>query len=140
MPQIARGVSRTVLLVGRWAVKIPSLRTNGQGVFGVAWSFSRGLQANLSERTWSGVDGVCPVLWSLAGLVNIYPRCQSVDAFDGDYGSIGAPFLPAGDRKPQNLGLLDGRIVWIDYDGSWNGCPHARSAHDLRDDETVDAD
>lgn len=26
------------------------------------------------------------------------------------------------DRKPNNLGRLDGRLVWVDYDMSWNDC------------------
>jgi hypothetical protein len=37
--------------------------------------------------------------------------------------------MPFGDRKADNIGLLDGRVVWLDYDGSWNGCPHTREAY-----------
>ena len=132
---IRRGITRTVFLVGRWAIKVPSLRTNGDGLAGVMWSVSRGLQANLSERQWSEVEGVCPVRFSLAGIVNVYPRCEPVESFDGDYRTGGAVFLPPSDKKPQNLGRLCGRIVWIDYDGSWNGCPHDRAAHDLEDED-----
>jgi hypothetical protein len=115
MIQIRRGITRTVLLVGPWAVKLPSLRSNGKGLAGRIWSVCHGILANLSEVQWSEVDGVCPVRFSLFGLVNVYPRCEPVASFDGDYAAIGAPFLPPLDRKPENLGLLNGRLVWVDY-------------------------
>lgn len=119
---VRRGITRTVLLVGRWAIKFPSLRAHGDGIRGVLWSWTRGVQANLSECDWAGSPGICPVSWSLAGLVNIYPRCDPVieDLPEQDYRSIG--FLGPVDPKPHNVGMLNGRLVWIDYDMSWNDC------------------
>lgn len=112
---IRRGVTRTVLLIGPWAIKFPSFRGNGKGLGGRIWSICNGILANQEEVTWSAVDGVCPVRFSFLGLVNVYPRCEPVNSFDGDYALIGADFLPELDRKPENLGVLDGRIVWVDY-------------------------
>lgn len=112
---VRRGVTRTVLLVGAYAIKFPSLRGNGKGLGGRIWSICNGILANQSEVVWSEVDGVCPVRFSLLGLVNVYPRCDPVEGFDGDWSAIGADFLPPLDRKPENLGVLDGRIVWVDY-------------------------
>lgn len=66
--EVRRGITRTVLLIGPWAVKVPSLRSNGDGLRGVLWSISRGISANLSEIQWSDSPGVCPVLRSAAGL------------------------------------------------------------------------
>lgn len=137
MRLIRHGICRDVLLIGRWAIKVPTFR------YGLT-SFARGILANDSERSWSGMPGLCPVVWSLGGLVNIYPRCDPLPAiraveFDEDptaYAEI-APDWPAPDRKPDNLGVLDGRIVWLDYDGSWNGCPHTRWAHDLTEAESA---
>lgn len=119
------GICRTVWLVGPWAIKTPRLR--GYQGDDVMWSLSRAVQANLSEVQWSNVEGVAPVLRSwLWGLVNIYPRCEPwPESLDPDYDDIGVGYLPR-DRKPQNLGVLDGKAVWLDYDGSWNGCPHER--------------
>lgn len=119
---VRRGITRTVLLVGRWAIKIPSLRAHDGGISGVLWSWTRGVQANLSEVGWSNSPGTCPVIWSLAGLVNVYPRCDPVieDLGDEEYRAIG--FLGPVDPKPSNVGLLDGHLVWIDYDMSWNDC------------------
>lgn len=119
---VHRGITRTVFLIGRWAVKVPSLRAYDGGLAGVLWSFTRGVQANLSEREWSGSPGVCPVVWSLVGLVNLYPRCAPVlvEPTDAEYTATGV--LGPVDRKRQNVGWLAGRLVWIDYDMSWNDC------------------
>jgi hypothetical protein len=119
---IARGLTRTVLLVGPWAIKVPSIRSRGQGVEGVLWSLTRGIQANLSERNWSTWPGVCPVRWSLAGLVNIYPRCAPVDRPDDEIDYDALDFPNPSDRKAANVGVLDGALVWVDYDTSWNDC------------------
>lgn len=130
MKIIRTGVSRTVVLVARWAVKVPSLRGGTGGyrgwLTGMMWSFTRGIQANISEAEWwrnDHDDGLCPVLWSLLGLVNVYPRCDAVDenTRDIDYDKI-ARFLPATDKKVSNLGWLGPRLMWVDYDMSTTDC------------------
>ena len=73
--EVHRGVTRTVLVIGRWAIKVPSLDAHERGVRGVLWSLTRGIQANLSECEWSGSPGTCPVLWSVAGRGPV--RCSS---------------------------------------------------------------
>lgn len=136
------GICRTVFLVGPWAIKTPRLRRGrdmkGKVVYNVMWSLPRAVLANQSEAQWSGVEGVAPVLRSLlGGLVNIYPRCEPwPEGPEPEYDSIGVGWLPR-DRKPTNVGLLNGEPVWLDYDGSWNGCPHSRNAAGLsmEDDE-----
>lgn len=131
---IRHGITRTVLLAGPWAIKVPSLRAYGEGARGVLWSFSRGIQANHSESEWSGYLNdapepvVCPVRWSLlGGLINVYPRCSPIPLRPDGEPAIPLPprdRLPLGDDKPSNFGLLNGQPVWIDYDVSYNGCPH----------------
>jgi len=118
--QVKRGLTRTVLLIGRWAVKVPSFRSHGQGLSGVLWSFCRGVLANHSEILWAEEPGVCPLKWSVAGLINVYPRCGPV-TWDPDYDAIG--FTGPTDRKRANVGMLDGRMVWVDYDMNWNDRP-----------------
>lgn len=129
MIEVHRGICRTVFLVGRWAIKVPSTRPYGRRGDRL-WAWSRGVLANQSERAWQ-VDGVAPVLHSiLGGIVQVYPRCSPApieswmhDRDDPRWVQISG-ILPAIDRKPQNLGLLGDRLVWVDYDTSWNGCPH----------------
>lgn len=132
------GICRTVWLVGRWAIKTPRVRgaVSPTGA-GVTWTIPRAVLANQSERDWRGVAGVAPVLrcW-LGGLVNVYPRCEPWpdEGPEPDYDQIGEGWMPR-DRKRANVGLLGGVPVWLDYDGSWNGCPHSLNAGGL----TVDA-
>ena len=124
---VRRGITRTVLLTGRWAVKVPSLRAHDDGLRGVLGSFARGVLANLSETDWSGSPGVCPVRWSFLGLVNVYRRCEPVtwEPTEEEYRQIG--FLGPVDPKPHNVGLLNDRLVWIDYDMSFNDCRRCNS-------------
>jgi hypothetical protein len=122
------GLTRTVILIGPYAIKVPTIR------YGIPM-WCRGVLANESEHEWSSVDGVNPVLWSLGALVNVYRRAQPVGpdwvgrkhpAFDAArYDALTPGFMPAGDRKPDNLGIVGGRVLWVDYDSSWNGprCP-----------------
>lgn len=121
---IRRGATRTVLLIGRWAVKVPSLR--GIGVPAPvplkarAASFARGVTANFSEWQWHNFDGwrgrVAPVTWSLLCIVQVYPRCEpcpddaelfELDPDPGDGFEQG---------KREQYGLLNGRLVRVDYD------------------------
>lgn len=135
--QVRRGITRTVLLVGGWVYKFPSLRPYGRGLAGVMWSLSRGIQANLSEAEWSTFvedrDKIAPVTRSwLGGMMNVYPRCEPLIVVDVS-GELPSEILaqvpeltggPHGDLKDENLGWLDGRLVWLDYDRSHNGCCH----------------
>lgn len=138
--EIRRGVTRTVLLARGYAIKLPSLRAYGDGFSGLLWSICRGILANQSEAQWwkhSSADQknyMCPVLWSMAGIVNIYPRCepflpspeQELAMFDRTW--FPTPMSPRpGDNKPANYGILNGRVVCLDYDMNYNGCPHDRS-------------
>lgn len=129
MKVVRCGITRTVVLAGRWAVKVPSLRGGSYGPRSVLWSLTAGIQANLSEREWSGTPGTCPVRWSLLGLVNVYRRCVPVpDGADVDYDSTGWPYdTDRMDRKPDNVGYLDGRLVWLDYDQSRYRCDTCRT-------------
>jgi hypothetical protein len=133
-----------VYLTPRWAIKVPSLRPFGRGGAGVLWSLSRGLQANLSEREfwYEGTPtmrrALAPVVWSLWGVVNVYPRCAPVTPAEARALRAGQLAYPGaspednwivGDEKPANVGWLrvdaeNTRLVWLDYDASYNGCPH----------------
>lgn len=119
--RVERGVTRNVLVGRRWVVKVPAARTEGRGLVGLVWSVAHGILANLSERDWSALPGVCPVRWSLTGLVNVYPRADPPPPGDIAYAEIAPPTL-AYDPKPANVGVLGGRLVWIDYDQSAGEC------------------
>lgn len=119
MKVIRSGVTRTVILVGRWAVKVPSLRGGSTG--GWLHSFCQGILANQSERAWHDFEGwdglVAPVLHSwLGGIVQVYPRCEPIEDVDDYWAHAQPEMIPdPGDRKACNYGRLDGRVVRVDY-------------------------
>ena len=131
---IRRGITRTVLLTRRYAIKIPALRTNGDGFSGLLWSLARGVLANQAELAWKEYepwqDALCPIVWSSwGGLVVVMPRCEPLEVnhlgeFEGELPKLEPN---PGDDKPENYGRLNGRIVRLDYDMSYNACPHDRS-------------
>lgn len=108
---VRHGVTRTVFLIGRYAVKVPTLR---YGLDAWAW----GIVSNTSEREWYSFEDwqgkVAPVLRSwLGGLIQVYPRCEPFDPNSMEY-PLFVNFAP-GDKKPDNYGVLNGAVVCLDY-------------------------
>lgn len=117
-PNVARvtlGITRTVFLVGRYAIKVPC------GRYGWA-KWLRGLLANLQERQWSRakIAGLCPVVFSdPLGLVVVMPRVDILDeplhavTFERFTNRTGVR-LPV-ENKADSFGYLNGWLVAVDY-------------------------
>jgi hypothetical protein len=118
---IRYGTTRTVFLIGRLAIKIPSF---------VEWRlFLHGLLANLQERTFSraGWPQLCPVRWCCPGgwflvMSRAEPLTrQEFDALDYAEWIKGGESLERGDwvlpveNKLDSFGWLDGKLVAVDY-------------------------
>lgn len=115
MKRITIGISRTVFLVGRYAIKVPC------GRYGWA-KWLRGLLANMQERSFgrAGYEGFCPVLFAdPLGFVVVMRRADPLDrelsdaefeAFVNRDGYI----LPV-ENKSDSFGYLDGQVVAVDY-------------------------
>jgi hypothetical protein len=114
---VRTGITRTVILVGRYAIKVPSFRGHVHGdMRGRIAGFCQGVIANQAEYLWRDFEAwrgqVAPVLHSwFWGLIQIYPRCQSAP----DGAELFELEPCPGDLKPENFGLLDGRLVRVDY-------------------------
>lgn len=105
--KLKSGQTRTVLLVGRFAIKFPRI-ANG-------WRFFlMGMLANVNERRWSGFDArLCPVLWCAPlGLMLCMRRAEPWPDDQPPPEMKGLPFL---DSQSSNFGVLDGAVVSIDY-------------------------
>lgn len=111
---VKHGSSRSVILVGNYAIKFPRVWT---------WrSFWRGFIHNLNEREWSGfAPQLCPVLFCFpGGLFLIMPRCRPLTR--KDYMGLcmkemliyQGTCLPAED-KIDSFGWHKEKIVIIDY-------------------------
>lgn len=115
---MAYGTTRTVFLIGRFAIKFPAM---------VGWPlFLLGLLANMQEAKFSrcGWPELCPVLFSIpGGWMIVMQRAtvltvaewismdkSSIDAFINkpDY------VLPV-ERKSDSFGWLNGKLVAVDY-------------------------
>ena len=110
------GITREVILIGKYAIKIPKL------IYG--WSnFLLGLLANMQETSvWScKSEKLCPVLFSVpGGWLIIMKRARPLtddewsdfDPFsfrkEGDYE------IPM-ELKQDSFGVLDDKIVAVDY-------------------------
>lgn len=121
---LRRGLTREVLILGDWVVKLPSFR---------GWRpFLSGLMANLTERARSGLDPrLCPVRFAApGGFLSIQRRARpltpaAADAITPEFGQLptGGPWprVPPPDLDPadplswRNFGELDGRPVIVDY-------------------------
>lgn len=124
------GVTRIVILVGPWAIKIAR--------FNYSWpNFLRGLLANMQERDFSktGWPELCPVLFAMwGGFISIMPRCTPLtdDQWNSfDFDGFAEPrdwheerivkgkypeerYVPV-ENKRCSFGVLNDRIVAVDY-------------------------
>ena len=120
--EVLNGATRTVVLVGRYAYKLPSLRYGWR-------AFLRGLLANMQEREWSaaGYDGLCPVTFSIpGGFLVVMPRTDVVtnltDEAYAEFMSRAVDCVLPVENKEDSFGWLNdssgdtqGRLVAIDY-------------------------
>lgn len=114
------GITRAVLLIGKFAIKVPRVR--------YGWDkFLRGLLSNMTEARFSCLADkfvLAPVIFAIpGGWLNIQRRCeplteeewQSIHANDDDVHNPGHWNGFFCDFKRNNFGTLDGKIVLLDF-------------------------
>jgi hypothetical protein len=123
--RVLSGCTRHVLLIGKYAIKIPQL-TYGWRLFLL------GLLGNMQEASFSEIpdDRMAPVFFSISGgFLIVMPRCEpltndeyamlNISMFweidnrscNGYYGECRIPV----ENKQDSFGWYKGRIVAIDY-------------------------
>lgn len=113
-----RGITREVILIGKYAFKIPSLRS--------WWLFLEGLQCNMNEtQRQKCSDRFCPIVFSFpGGFLNIMKRCTPLKVYDRD--EMRNIFYLSKETEDGNVhnfvenkecsfGILDGKLVAVDY-------------------------
>ena len=109
------GCTRIVITTKRFAFKIPNF---------CEWRlFLHGLLANIQERVFSSTDWVelCPVLFALpCGLLVVMPKAEALSDeeflnMDIDKFCNHKNYVVPVEHKASSFGLLNGRIVAIDY-------------------------
>lgn len=120
MIQIKRGVTRTVVLVNKYAIKFPTLQSYKL--------FLNGLLANLQEKEFNGSHpDLAPIIFSLPfGFCNIMVRADELNVKDlsesefrdfllDKYKNDPLKEFMLSDAKSTNWGTLKGKLVKIDY-------------------------
>lgn len=113
--KVRYGTHRTVYLIGKYAIKRP--------VF-VEWRlFLKGLLANMQEAQFSrtGWPELCPVVFACpGGFFIVMRRAEPLD-FDtfwlmnvSTFQNRGSYHVPV-ENKLDSFGVLDGRVVAVDY-------------------------
>ncbi len=119
--KIYYGTTRTVFLIGKYAIKIPRFWHKYSGH---RWkTFLCGILDNISENQWwksSGKedkDKLCPVLYFFPfGFLLIMERAKKLNNAEYDKKSFHNKFkyFPL-DNKITNFGKINNKIVLIDY-------------------------
>jgi len=110
--KICNGTTRLVILIGKWAIKIPQIK--------YSWKlFLNGLLANMQEVEFSTLkdDRVCPILFYVSGgWVVVMPKCDIISEEDFLNLDIDKfhPTIPV-ENKRNSFGYYNGNIVAIDY-------------------------
>lgn len=103
------GITRTVILTKKYAIKIPKT-SNG-------WKrFIEGLCSNMSEnQCWNSCksEHLCPVLFSFAGFVLVMPKIKMLDK-NSEIPKIHTT-EPGSDLNYNNYGYWNGKVVCVDY-------------------------
>lgn len=110
-----RGVTRTVFLIGRWAIKVPTGRHG--------WpEWVDGLRANLREIERAKYAHlkpfVCPILWAAPlGLAIVMPRVGIIerDLTDPEHAHFFPLCFPLVEHKPDSFGYFGNRLVAVDF-------------------------
>lgn len=117
MIEVHHGCSRMVILVGRWAIKVPQTR--------YGWSnFLTGLLCNVREgrcREFPCPE-VCPVvLYVPGGFLSVMPRARPLTdeewaEFDPEGFCEREDYVVPAEHKRCSFGVMpDGRMVAVDY-------------------------
>lgn len=120
-----KGCSRKVFLTKNYAIKVPYLFMTGCG-WGRWWQFLVGIQTNIQEQhlyKYYGKSGIlCPVVFSISGFVLIMKRAEILpreDFLKFDYEKFikidHDIILSSIENKEDSFGLIDGKIVAVDY-------------------------
>ena len=109
-----KGTTRYVFFIGKYAIKIPSMHSYT--------NFLWGLLANMQEVKFNSLrdNRLCPIIFNIPfGILNIMPKCDAIneDQFKDILSSNfrESPFIIPVESKIDSFGILENKIVAVDY-------------------------
>lgn len=134
--RIEKGTTRTVFLIGKYAIKVPRFWHKQPGH---KWKmFLRGILANIDEHFWWKCaykkEKLCPVRFkSPLGLILVMDRAEPLKDYEYDKDAFDFIFenLPL-DNKIINFGRIKDRVVLIDYADSRYLCSDCSNCYKNR--------
>lgn len=122
MLKIRKGVTRVVILIGKFAIKFPRGYHSSRTKDPLSWKwFLRGLLANIDEKFWWDCtlqkDKLCKIrIAGPLGLFLIMDRAEPLleTEYDKEFFEKEFKYLPL-DNKICNFGKINDRIVLVDY-------------------------
>ncbi len=106
-----RGITREVLLIGRFAFKLPSIRS--------WWMFLEGLQCNMNEYSRQNDSKMfCPVRFRIpGGFLIVMPRAEETTITDEEYSNFRTlnEMHSCVEHKDCSFGILKGKLIAVDY-------------------------
>jgi hypothetical protein len=113
--EIKGGCTRQVILINKYAIKIPRLN--------YGWSlFLKGLLCNMQEVYLNSINDarMCPILFSLpGGFLSVMPKCSELSDHQFETMDIkdfwSSDFRVPVEHKIDSFGLLNNNIVAVDY-------------------------
>ncbi|MEX2017558.1 MAG: hypothetical protein WD876_03735 [Candidatus Pacearchaeota archaeon] len=117
--KIIKGCSRIVFVTSKYAFKFPNPFYKGK----IRWgNLVSGVYCNLSEKAhWKICKNIekgkelCPVKFSFAGILLIMPRVHILTGEEKYLLDFMKPAEDGEDRKPENYGVYQNRLVCVDY-------------------------
>jgi hypothetical protein len=108
------GITRIVILIGKYAIKIPNFRYS-------MLHFLQGCYSNWNERQFyknltENKDMVCPCYYcTWFGLISLYKRCNPKLEDLTEQEIKNYSLFHNGDYKKENFGYYNNKLVCLDY-------------------------
>lgn len=111
MPKIESGYNRVVLLIGKWAIKLPNPSSQRQFILGMACNLKEYETYNESDH-----DPYLMEIYSI-GYLGLWLVCKRYEVIQRTLTDDEIEDIPMSDLDPKigNFGYENGHIVILDY-------------------------
>lgn len=114
--EIKKGTSRICIIIGNYAIKIPTIRNHRNFLYGCYCNYSERNTTKVFKVTPKFYEKFCPCIFcSWFGLIALYPKCEALNRNITEQEHIDLELFHGGDDHKDNFGYLKGKLVCLDY-------------------------